>query len=490
MQSWVLIDRPAHCNVLPVKWVFKVKRDQDGGLAKFKARLCAKGFRQVEGVDYREIFAPVASSFTFRALMAAVAVNSWHVRQMDFKQAFLNGALLEDVYVAQPEGFKDGSARVLKLLKSLYGLKQAPKAWHDTLKAALLQLGYTQSMSDPCLFFKEGSWLLLYVDDQLLVGPDLNLLQAVVALLQARFDLTNMGDAKFYVGVDIDITPGRVALSQRRYIADILKRFPSPSGKPSRPVMIPGKVRRADNSLLLPLPCPIFPQIIGALLYLAVWTRPDISNSTQKLSRVLACPTQDDLDAAYQILDYLAHTQELQIVYSAAATPLIEAFCDSDFASDALSVPPRRSTSGSVILMAGGPIMWGSKTQQTVATSTMHAEYMAANVTAKDMLWLRHLLPELGFPLTGPLEIQCDSQACLSLIKNPMCTAQAKHIDIIHHFVRERVQSGELAFKFVAGAGNVADLFTKPLAWPAFSAHRQRLLQQPLSLPVSLPPSL
>jgi hypothetical protein len=478
MNTWVLVDKPTHCNVLPVKWVFRVKRQQDGSLDKFKARLCAKGFRQKAGIDYGDIFAPVATASAFRALMAAVAVHSWHVRQVDFKQAFLNGVLKEEVFIAQPEGFQDGTPRVLRLLKSLYGLKQAPRAWHDTLKAALLQLGYTQSVSDPGLFFKAGSWLLLYVDDQLLVGPDLNLLQAVITLLQAQFELTDMGPAKFYLGVDIAIAPGRVALSQHRYIADLLQRFPSPS-RPSRPVMIPGQVRRADTSMLLPQPCPLFPQIVGALLYLAVWTRPDISNATQKLSRVLACPTQDDLDAAYRILAYLDHSQHLQIVYSAAATPLFEAFCDSDYASDALSVPPRRSTSGSVIFMAGGPIMWSSKAQQSVALSTMEAEYMAAGVTAKDALWMRHLLPELGFPLTGPLQIQCDNQACIALIKNPMCTSQAKHIDIIHHFLRERVASGELSIAFVSSDLNVADLFTKPLEWPAFSVHRQRLLQQP-----------
>jgi hypothetical protein len=481
MHTWELVDRPAHCNVLPLKWVFKLKRHQDGSLDRYKARLCVKGFKQRAGVDYEEIFAPVASASTFRALMAAVAVHSWHVRQVDFKQAFLNGELQETVYVQQPEGYGDGTPRVMRLLKSLYGLKQAPRAWHDTLKAALLGMGYTQSVADPSLFLKPGTWLLLYVDDQLLVGPDLTTLQAVIALLAAQFDLTDMGDASFYVGVDLVITPGRVALSQQRYIADLLQRFPSPSQR-TRPVMVPGKVRSADTSMLLPRPCLLFPQIIGSLLYLAVWTRPDISNATQKLSRVLVCPTEDDLTAAYRILDYLEHTQDLQLVYSAAAAdPLFEAFCDSDYASDALSVPPRRSTSGSVVFMAGGPVSWASKTQQSVAGSTMEAEYMAANITAREALWMRHLLPELGFPVTGALAIQCDNEAGIALVKNPMCTAKAKHIDIIHHFVRERVLSGELSIQYVAGEKNVADIFTKPLEWPAFSVHRQRLLQKPLA---------
>jgi hypothetical protein len=401
----------------------------------------------------------------------------WFVRQIDFKQAFLNGVLQEEVFISQPPGFEDGSSKVLKLHKSLYGLKQAPRAWHDTLKSALVKQGYSQSTADPALFIKPDSWLLLWVDDQLLVGPDLDVLQQVIALLNAEFELTDMGAAQFYVNVSITTSPGRVALSQQRYITDLLRRFPFPPQSNSRPAMVPGMVRKKDVSMLLQQPFPLYAQLIGALLYLAVWTRPDISNATQKLTRSLACPTQEDLAAAYRILNYLKQTQDLAIVYTAGVSPPVEAFCDSDYASDPNSVPPRRSTSGSVVLMAGGPIMWSSKTQQSVAASTCEAEYMASNVTAKDALWLRHLLPELGLPNIGPFIIQCDNEACISLIKNPMCTSKAKHIDIIHHFVRERVASSELSFVFVSGSNNVADVFTKPLDFPVFKIHRDKLLK-------------
>jgi hypothetical protein len=477
MRTWSLVDRPPHGNVLPVKWVFKVKRDSTGGFERFKARLCAKGFKQRLGVDFQEIFAPVASAGTFRALMAAVAMNGWHVRQIDFKQAFLNGVLKEEVFISQPPGFEDGSTKVLLLHKSLYGLKQAPRAWHDTLKAALTAQGFTQSTADPALFFKTDTWLLLWVDDQLMIGPALDLLQGVIDLLHAQFELTDMGAAQFYVNVNISINPGRVALSQQRYIKDLLKRFPLPPQVSSRPVSVPGIVRRLDQSMAIQQPFPLYASLVGALLYLAVWTRPDISNSTQKLTRTLVTPTHEDLVAAYRILNYLSRTQDLAIVYTADASPAVEAFCDSDYASDPNSVPPRRSTSGSVVFMAGGPILWASKTQASVAASTCEAEYMASNVSAKDALWLRHLLPELGMPNLGPFVIQCDNEACISLIKNPQCTSKAKHIDVIHHFVRERVQSNELAFVFVAGANNVADVFTKPLDLAAFKKHRDKLLQ-------------
>jgi hypothetical protein len=215
-------------------------------------------------------------------------------------------------------------------------------------------------------------------------------------------------------------------------------------------------------------------------LYLAVWTRPDISNATQKLSRVLVCPTQDDLDAAYRILHYLSHTQDLEIVYTADVLPISTAYCDADYASDALCVPKRRSTSGAVVFLAGGPIIWASKTQHSVALSTCEAEYVAAGVVAREVLWLRHLLPELHFDLTGPSEIQGDNQACLALIKDPICNSKSKHIDILHHFVREKVQEKILSFKFVPSAENVADIFTKPLEWSLFKTHRDKLLRSPV----------
>lgn len=130
-----------------------------------------------------------------------------------------------------------------------------------------------------------------------------------------------------------------------------------------------------------------------------------------------------------------------------------------------------------VIFMAGGPIIWGSKTQHSVALSTCEAEYMAAGTCAREVLWLRHLLPELGFPLDGPTAIQCDNQACTDLIKNPLCNSKSKHIDIMHHFLRERVQRGELSVVHIPGDRNVADVFTKPVEGSAFQAHRGRLLQ-------------
>jgi hypothetical protein len=476
MHTWSLVDKPANCNVLPVKWVFKQKRDQDGIVIRHKARLVAKGFRQKHGIDYGEIFAPVASAASFRTLMAAVATNGWAVRQIDFKQAFLNGTLDEVVYIQQPEGFEDGTGRVLLLHKSLYGLKQAPRAWHETLKAALLQLGYVQSAADAGVFMKDGNWLLLYVDDQLVIGPSVPVLQSIIAEIAGRFEITDMGVAQFYLGVDVSITPGRVALSQRRYIRDLLRKFPSPD-KPVRPVTVPAVPRREDSSMLLQDFVP-FARIVGALMYLAVWTRPDISNATQRLSKVLACPTEDDLSAAYRILNYLEHSQDQELVYSSGVHPLLEAYCDSDYASDALSVPPRRSVSGVVFFMAGGPIMWTSKQQPTVALSTCEAEYMAAAVAARDALWLRKLLPELGFPVDGPFSINCDNKGAIELLKNPICSSKAKHIDTIHHFARERVAMKQIAFTYVESHLNAADILTKPLAKAEFEFQRAKLLQQ------------
>jgi hypothetical protein len=136
-------------------------------------------------------------------------------------------------------------------------------------------------------------------------------------------------------------------------------------------------------------------------------------------------------------------------------------FCDADFGGETKT---RKSTTGMVFILHGAAICWQSKLQPTVSYSTTEAEYQAASVVAREALWLRKLLPELGEPLTGPIVIGGDNQACLALLKNPMSTARSKHIDIIHHFARERVALGEIAYKFVSTDDNVADCLTKPIS--------------------------
>ena len=200
--------------------------------------------------------------------------------------------------------------------------------------------------------------------------------------------------------------------------------------------------------------------LVGSLMYLAVCTRPDLSQAVGALARYSANPMTEHWDAALGVVRYLSSTSSKGIIFSCNNGMCeLSGYCDADFAGD---IDTRRSTTGYVFKLAGGAISWSSRLQPTVAASTTEAEYMAASNATKEGLWLRKLLTDLGKPLK-PIVIQSDNQAAISLLKNPITSMRSKHIDVIHHLARERVVRGEVVFSYVNTADNVADMLTKPL---------------------------
>ncbi|CAI7815500.1 unnamed protein product [Closterium sp. NIES-53] len=173
------------------KWLFKIKSNADSKIERYKSRLVAKGYQQKEKVDYKELFAPVVKPTTLRTQLAGAAIKGWVVKQMDVTTAFLNGVLEEEVFMAHPEGFDDGSGRVLKLKKALYGLKQAPRQWYLKLRGALEEIGFTPSSADHSLFMlgegEQRSFMVVYVDDILIFSPSSDLVKEVMLKLQDNF---------------------------------------------------------------------------------------------------------------------------------------------------------------------------------------------------------------------------------------------------------------------------------------------------------------
>ena len=203
--------------------------------------------------------------------------------------------------------------------------------------------------------------------------------------------------------------------------------------------------------------------LVGSLNYLAQTTRPDIAYAVGALGRHTAAPGHAHWKAALHVLVYLYTTRGLGVVYHRRASygpPFtVAGVCDSDYAGD---TDTRRSTTGYAFHAAGGAISWSSKLQPTVAASTMEAEYMAAASAAKEGLWLKKLVQDLGYPHPTML-VGCDNQAALVLIHNPLTSLRAKHIAVHHHFVRERVEQGQLSYEYVPTAANASDVLTKAL---------------------------
>jgi len=216
-----------------------------------------------------------------------------------------------------------------------------------------------------------------------------------------------------------------------------------------------------------------FSKLIGSLMYLAVTTRPDIAYAVGALARYMSCPTMTHWQAAKGVLRYIAGTANVGITFGSSDLTL-EAYCDADYAGD---TDTRRSTTGYVFILGGGAISWSSRLQPTVAASTTEAEYMAAGSACKEALWLRKLAKDLGLN-TGAIAIGSDNQGAIKLLRNPVTSMRSKHIDVVHHFARERVSRGEVNYHYVNTNDMIADALTKPLPPTKFIACRNGMGMQ------------
>ena len=388
--TFSLVPLPAGRHAIGCKWVFKIKRHADGSVERYKARLVAKGYSQLYGIDFTETFAPVVRFSSLRAILAIAAAADYEIHQMDVKTAFLNGDLDEDIYMQQPDGYRaDGDQvdYVWKLNKSLYGLKQAGRAWNKKMNVALVELGFHALHSDCCVYIKRAAstvvFVLVYVDDLLLVTNDTTELTATKAALSGRFDMKDMGEAHFILGVQIrrDRARRRLYLSQQEYVRTILKRFNMEDCKPVASPMATGvKLLRNDPedavSTVDMADIP-YASAVGALMYAALATRPDIAYAVTALCQFMANPAVSHWNAAKRVFRYLQGTQEHALVYGGHGgkdQPLY-GYSDSDWGND---VNDRRSVTGWVFFLHDGAVSWQSHKQPTVALSSVEAEYMAA----------------------------------------------------------------------------------------------------------------
>ncbi|GLI67434.1 hypothetical protein VaNZ11_011601, partial [Volvox africanus] len=207
--TWDLVKPPLGLNVIPTKWVYAVKRNADGEIERYKARFVAKGFRQKEGVDFDEVFAPTCNQVTVRSFLAMATEKGYDIQHLDVRTAFLNGELEEEVYCDQAPGYEAGGAGMkCKLKRALYGLRQASRAWHKKLHGTLEQLGFQVSMSDPALFVSYGQsytiWLLVHVDDLLIMGSNKVEVQTMKEKLMREYDMRDLGEVSLFLGMEVE----------------------------------------------------------------------------------------------------------------------------------------------------------------------------------------------------------------------------------------------------------------------------------------------
>ena len=493
--TWEKAELPKGFKPIPVKWVYKIKRDAQNNIERYKARLVAKGFKQKKGIDYDEVFAPVSKHATLRVLLAVVAINDMELEQLDVRTAFLNGELDEEIYITQPPGYEEGNQGVLKLTKALYGLKQAPRQWHARLQEELVKAGFTPSTADASLYIKtdqngDKSYILVYVDDLLIAVNSTEKAKGIKEILTRAFDVRDLGAAKFFLGMEIerDRTNRTLKLSQKRLTAELLEKYKSEvTGVASTPATPGVRLNREDGEFL-DTSHHSYAELVGSLLYLSVCTRPDISQAVAQLSRYMANPRMPHYKAGLLVLRYLAGTMDLGLIYKpeisdtglykylpelqgASATAIIYGYSDADYAGDP---DTRKSTSGYVFMLGGGAVSWSSKLQPVVAMSTTEAEYIAVATAAKEALWLRQLHGDM-MGTVNTVHMLCDNVSTLHVLKNPVSSQRTKHIDVRYHFIRERVALGYVSMRFCNTEYMLADTFTKPLAQAQHSSCRLRM---------------
>jgi hypothetical protein len=476
-KTFRLVTLPPGKHALRGKWVYKRKYDLKGIIARWKARFVVRGFEQREGFDYTETFASVVKPMSYKLIFAIAAALDLELEQMDVQTAFLYGDVSEEVYVEQPEGFNDGTGRVWRLQKALYGLKQSPRIWYQTLSDFLKSLGFTPLVSDMGIFIDGNLYIAVYVDDLLIAGPDKVEIQQLKEQLSTRFKMTDLGPCSQYLGMEItrDRDSKTLRLGQQAYILKVLKDFGMMEAKPVTTPVSPGKYDTApDGYSASPQLKTWYARAIGSLMYIMLGTRPDIAFAVSLFSRYLGNPSLQHETGVKRIFRYLKGTAHLVLTFKGDLRDPM-GYTDADWAGD---IPTRRSTSGYIFNVGSGCISWQAKRQPVVATSSCEAEFRGQAQATKEALWLRNLFTELLLNDRETLSatiIYGDNQGAIAMSKNPESHSRMKHIDIQQHFVRERVESGEVAIEYVPTEKQVADGLTKPLSRDKFTKFREAL---------------
>ena len=482
-QVWDLVDIPNGSRAIGCKWVFKIKIDKDGKIDVYKARLVAKGYRQIHGIDYDESFSPVAMFKSIRILLSIAAYYDYEIWQMDVKTAFLNGYLEEDVYMTQPEGFVDprNANKVCKLKRAIYGLKQASRSWNLRFHETVKEFGFIRNEEESCVYKKtSGSaivFLVLYVDDILLIGNDIPMLESVKTWLGKCFSMKDLGEATYILGIKIyrDRSRKLIGLSQSNYIDKVLRRFsmqdskrgflPMTHGTTLSKTQCPQTQDERDRMSRIP-----YASAIGSIMYAMLCTRPDVACALSVTSRYQSDPGESHWTAVKNILKYLRRTRDMFLIYGGEEELVVNGYTDSGFQSDKDDF---RSQSGFVFCLNGGAVSWKSSKQATVADSTTEAEYVAASEAAKEAVWIKKFITELGVipSSTNPLDLYCDNNGAIAQAKEPRSHQKSKHIQRRYHLIREFINNGDVKICRVPTDENVADPLTKPLSQSKHDRH-------------------
>lgn len=483
-QTWDVVTCPPSVKPLGSKFVFSVKLRSDGSIDRYKARLVVLGNKQEYGLDYDETFAPVAKMTTVRTILALAASQSWSLHQMDVKNAFLHGDLKEEVYMKLPNGMHNSLPNaVCKLKRSLYGLKQAPRVWFEKFRSTLLGFSFKQSQYDSSLFHQQTSAgivvLLVYVDDIVITGSDMEAISKLQTLLHSTFHMKDLGHLTYFLGLEVHHRPQGIFLNQRKYIQDLVQLAGlTEATTVDTPMEINVKYRRDDGELLEDPT--LYRKLVGSLIYLTI-SRPDISYAVHIVSKFMQAPRHLHLSAVRRIIRYILGTPTCGLFFPTGSSLQLQAYSDADWAG---CPDTRKSTTGWCMFLGEALISWKCKKQDSVSKSSTEAEYRAMSAACSEIIWLRGLLTELGISQVQPTPLHADNTSAIQIVANPVYHERTKHIEVDCHSIREAYDRQIITLPHVSSNLQIADIFTKSMP-----RQRHNFLSSKLML-VDLPTSI
>ncbi|RVW23497.1 Retrovirus-related Pol polyprotein from transposon RE1 [Vitis vinifera] len=404
--TWTITDLPVGKRPVGCKWIFTIKYKADGSVERFKARLVARGFTQSYGIDYQETFAPVAKLNTIRILLSLAVNQDWCLQQLDIKNAFLNGP-------------RRGSL-------------------HGNTTWFRRKYGKESGLQTPKI---------------------INLKK----YLSEEFEVKDLGNLKYFLGMEVARSRKGIVVSQRKYILDLLKETGMLGCKPIDTPMDSQKKLGIEKEST-PVDRGRYQRLVGRLIYLS-HTRPDIGFAVSAVSQFMHSPTEEHMEAVYRILRYLKMTPGKGLFFRKTENRDTEVYSDADWAGNIID---RRSTSGYCSFVWGNLVTWRSKKQSVVARSSAEAEYRALAQGICEGIWIKRVLSELGQTSSSPILMMCDNQAAISIAKNPVHHDRTKHVEIDRHFITEKVTSETVKLNYVPTKHQTADILTKALPRPNF----------------------
>ena len=470
------------------KWVFKKKND-----GRYRARLVAKGYTQEAGVDFQYNYAPVVTDTTMKILFTLWITNDYKAKTLDVKTAFLYSELSEELYLKRPEGYQEyleerGAEQpgdFVLLNKSIYGLVQSAREWWYTMARTLRRyLNFEQFENDNCLFvYRDDDYYCaigMYVDDCIMIGTDEGINRTINGLKE-HYEIT-VNEVDNFIGCKIEKTGRALLLHQPELLDKLEKTFGEDISKIricDTPAAMGYRITRPreHDKLLSEEEQTRYRSGVGSLLYLIKFTRPDISNMTRELSKVMDGATKEHWKSLLKTIRYVIATKSYKLLMETMMKDVkemeIRGYSDSDYAGDS---DDRRSISGHIIYLNGCPVSWRSKGQKSVSLSSTEAEYKAISDLTTEVMFVKMTTNFLGMKAKLPMEIRVDNTGAIYLAKSASGSSRTKHIDTHYHYVRECIENGELTVKFVRSAANKADIFTKNLGKEYFERHRDDIM--------------